>query len=67
MSTKVVKATIQVGQANDQGVSFTEGALMFRAREGFMDIQQKIKSMGGVTTGPARVLVIVEQDVTIDD
>lgn len=67
MSTKVVKSTHKIGQANAEGVSFTEGAMLYKAREAYMDIQQKVASMGAVTTGPARVLVIVEQDVIVND
>jgi len=64
---KVIKATKRVGQANAQGVSFPEGNLMRVAREGFLDIQDKVRREGYVTTGPARVLVIIEQDVIVND
>ena len=67
MGQKVVKYTKLVGQGNAQGVSFPEGAFMYNAREGYMDIQEKAKRMGAVTTGPARILVVVEQDVITND
>jgi hypothetical protein len=67
MSTKVIKITKLLGQANESGLSFAAGAFMYAAREGFMESQGRAKRIGGVTTGPARVFIIVEQDVIVND
>ena len=67
MSAKVIKITKLIGQANEGGLSFAQGAFMYAAREGFMEAQGRAKRIGGATTGPARVYIIVEQDVIVHD
>jgi len=67
MSVKVVKSTRMVGHANEQGLSFPADQFMYETKKAFDRLNRKIKSIGGVSTGPAKVIILVEQEVLIDD
>lgn len=67
MAVKIYKNAYQMGQATVDGLSFPESAIMDTLKQQFDAVQRQVDVDGGVTTGPARVLFIVEQEVIVDD
>lgn len=67
MSVKVVKNTRTLGRANVEGLSFPEAAIMTTLREMYHDVEARVREMNALTTGPATIKIIVEQEVIIDD
>lgn len=63
MSAKTIKVVEQVGQADAGGVNFPESDLLKQAKKCYDLAEHKTRQMSAVTTGPARVYVVVEQDV----
>ena len=66
MSIKVVKSVRDVGQADAQGVSFPESDLLRKAREAFLAARQEAHDIG-VVIGPAKIKILVEQEVVTND
>lgn len=67
MSAKVYKNTRAMGQATVEGLSFPESAIMATLREMFHDVQAKVEQDGAITTSPAVIKFIVEQEVIVND
>lgn len=66
MSVKVVKVTDQIGTANSAGVSFTVTMLFAMMLRLHKDAHKTASEMG-ITTGPAKIYITVEQEVLIND
>lgn len=66
MALKVIKAIQDVGKANDEGLSFAEPELLRATRKAYDAAQARARRDGGVTTGPARVRILIEQEVILD-
>lgn len=66
MAIKIVKAVRQIGQATFEGLSFPESALMVETMRAFDAAQTEARKIG-MTTRPAVVKIIVEQEVITDD
>lgn len=67
MSVKVVKGVRQIGTANASGVSFPIENMLVQAKNAYEAVQKEVDERGGVTTGPARVLIVIEQDALMED
>lgn len=66
MSVKVVKVTDQIGTANSAGVSFTITMLFGMMQRLHKNAHKRASDMG-ITTGPAKVYITVEQEVLVND
>ena len=62
MGLQVYKNTYEMGHATYDGVSFHESDIMPTLKAMFDVVEKQIKEDGGVSTKPARVLFIVEQE-----
>lgn len=67
MSTKIIKNTRVLGRANVDGLSFPESVITSILKEMFFDVQVRASLLDAVTTGPAVVKIIVEQEVITHD
>ena len=67
MSVKIIKVVQQVGSATEDGVTFTAGELMNQTHLAFHRAMRSVFQRGGVTTGPAKIKVVVEQEVVLND
>lgn len=67
MSLKIYKNTKVIGQATVEGLSFPADALLHLTKKAFHEVQEAVNNDGSMTTGPARILVTVEQEAIVDD
>lgn len=65
MATQVIKGARLLGQANDGGVSFQPGKVIEQTKDAFEAVRQEARRRDAILTGPARVYIIVEQDVIV--
>lgn len=66
MSVKVIKVTQRLGKANDDGVSFSNRDIMGALLTCYKQVRSQAKAMKAITTGPATIVIIVEQEVILD-
>jgi hypothetical protein len=67
MAIKIVKSVRHIGQATFEGVSFPESLLMVEAKAAFDAVQAEVRRINAVTTRPAIIKILVEQEVVTDD
>lgn len=62
MSTRISKVVKEVGRCNEQGLSFHESEFLARTKVAFEQATAQVAVREGVTTGPAKVSIIIEQE-----
>lgn len=67
MAVQVYTNTYRMGQATVDGLSFPESAIMTTLHDMYRATQAKVDRDGGVTTGPAVIKFVVEQEVIVDE
>lgn len=66
MAAKIIKANALLGRADESGLSFSQEAIMSIMKSGFESTRRRADRMGGVITGPAKVYIVVEQEVIVN-
>lgn len=67
MATKIIKSSRLIGRANHDGLSFHESDFLKNTKIAFERTQDEMRKMDGFATGPAKVYIIVEQEVIVND
>lgn len=67
MGIKTIKVVEPLGHCDDTGLSFHQADYLAKTKTSYEAASDLAKQQGLAVTGPARVLIVIEQDVITDE